>query len=445
MLPNKISFMRLGIRQKMILVLLCVLMIALGVNGWFALKRQQEGILKETNRYATDITRYVSRSLAFSVVGYDYHTIQLLLDELIKSKDIEYVKVSNSKGKTMAEAGALRDTSEHQVTLHEPILIDNDIVGHLTIGVSTLNITKNMEEQRSSLIKRESLIILLIALGEFLALSYIIVRPMGIISRSIRGSVTGDGKITNDIPLQSGDEFGDLAQQFNLLRTELNGANARLQSKIDAADHKLLETNQKLLKQSLELKLMNKELQQLSITDALTGLYNRRHFDATTETEVALSLRHGEPNSLLLIDIDFFKKINDVHGHDAGDAVLKEVATVLREHTRKSDALCRIGGEEFAILCRRADTSGALAIAEKLRAAVEAHAVRVNNKNISVTISIGAASIPDEAGTDNAEKFLKCADIALYHSKKRGRNQTTHFLLITDYDREKENVIPFAK
>lgn len=445
MLPNKVSFMRLGIRQKMILVLLCVLMIALGVNGWFALKRQQEGILKETNRYASDITRYVSRSLAFSVVGYDYHTIQLLLDELIKSKDIEYVKVSNSKGKTMAEAGALRDASEHQVTLHEPILIDNDIVGHLTIGVSTLNITKNMEEQRASLIKRESLIILLIALGEFFALSYIIVRPMGIISRSIRGSVTGDGKIASDIPLQSGDEFGDLAKQFNSLRTELNGANARLQSKIDAADHKLLETNQKLLKQSLELKLMNKELQQLSITDALTGLYNRRHFDATTETEVALSLRHGEPNSLLLIDIDFFKKINDVHGHDAGDAVLKEVATVLREHTRKSDALCRIGGEEFAILCRRADTSGALAIAEKLRAAVEAHAVRVNNKNISVTISIGAASIPDEAGTDNAEKFLKCADIALYHSKKRGRNQTTHFLLITDYDREKENVIPFAK
>ena len=117
--------------------------------------------------------------------------------------------------------------------------------------------------------------ILLIALGEFLALSYIIVRPMGIISRSIRGSVTGDGKIASDIPLQSGDEFGDLAQQFNSLRTELNSANARLQSKIDAADHKLLETNQKLLKQSLELKLMNKELQQLSITDALTGLGER--------------------------------------------------------------------------------------------------------------------------------------------------------------------------
>ncbi len=421
----------------MILVLLGVLMAALGINGWLSLKRQQEGILKETNRYAADITRYVSRSLAFSVVGYDYHTIQLLLNELIKSKDIEYVKVSNVKGKAMAEAGELREANEYQATLHEPIKLDNEIVGHLTIGVSTLNIIKNMEDQRASLIKRESLIILLIALGEFFALSYIIVRPMSIISRSIRGSVADDGKIANDIPLQSGDEFGDLAQQFNLLRAELNSANERLQLKIDAADNKLLETNQKLLKQSLALKLMNQELQQLSITDSLTGLYNRRHFDATTEAEIALSLRHGEHNSLLLIDIDFFKKINDTYGHDAGDAVLKEVAIVLREHTRKSDALCRIGGEEFAILCKRADTGGAMAIAEKLRAAIEAHSVRVGSKNISLTISLGAVSLPDDAGTDSVEKLLKCADVALYHSKKMGRNQSTHFSFITHDDMDK--------
>ena len=442
---HKSSFLRLGIRQKMILVLLGVLMAALGINGWLALKRQQEDILKETSRQAADITRYVSRSLAFSVVGHDYHTIQLLLDELIKSRDIEYVKVGNTKNKTMAEAGKLHDASEYQVIMREPIKLNSETIGHLTIGISTLSIAKNMEEQRSSLIKRESLIILLIALGEFFALSYIIVRPMGVISRSIRSNVANNGKIVSDIPLQSGDEFGDLAQQFNLLRTELNSANERLQSKIDAADNKLLETNQKLLKQSLELKLMNKELQQLSITDALTGLYNRRHFDATTETEVTLSMRHGEPNSLLLIDIDFFKKINDVYGHDAGDVVLKEVARVLREHTRKTDALCRIGGEEFAVLCKRADTPGAMALAEKLRAAVEAHRVRVGSQVLSLTISIGAASIPDNVGTDSVEKLLKCADTALYHSKKHGRNRSTHFSFITHHDMEKENIIPFSK
>ena len=424
---HKSPFLRLGIRQKMILVLLSVLMIALGINGWFALKRQQEGILKETNRYAADITRYVSRSLAFSVVGYDYHTIQLLLNELIKSKDIEYVKVSNANGKTMAEAGQLHEANEYQATLHEPIKLDNDVIGHLTIGISTRNFIKDMEDQRASLIKRESLIILLIALGEFLALSYIIVRPMSIISRSIQGGVTENGKIVGDIPLQSDDEFGDLAKQFNLLRTELNDANGRLQSKIDAADSKLLETNQKLLKQSLALKLMNEELKQLSVTDALTGLYNRRHFDITTEAEIALTLRHGEDNSLLLIDIDLFKNINDTYGHDAGDIVLKEVASVLHEHTRKSDALCRIGGEEFAILCKRADTPGAMAIAEKLRAAIEVHSVRIGNKNISLTISIGAVSIPDDVGTDSVEKLLKCADIALYYSKKNGRNRASHF------------------
>ncbi len=445
MTRQKSSFLRLGIRQKMILVLLSVLMMALGINGWLALERQQEGILKETNRYAADITRYVSRSLAFSVVGYDYHTIQLLLNELSKSKDIEYVRVSNVKGKTMAEAGSLHEANEYRVMLHEPIRLDDDIVGHLTIGVSTLSIIRNMEEQRSLLIKRESFIILLIALGEFFALSYIIVRPMGIISRSIGGNVADDGKLVSDIPIQSGDEFGDLARQFNSLRFELNHANERLQSKIEAADNKLLETNQKLLKQSLALKLMNQELQQLSITDALTGLYNRRHFDATTEADIALSHRHGEDNSLLLIDIDFFKNINDEYGHDAGDVVLKEVAAVLREHTRKSDSLCRIGGEEFAILCKRADKNGAMIIAEKLRAAIAAHSVRIGHKNISVTISIGAISIPCEPEIVNVEQFLKCADVALYQSKKRGRNRCTHYSFIMQHDMEKENVIPFSK
>ena len=147
----------------------------------------------------------------------------------------------------------------------------------------------------------------------------------------------------------------------------------------------------------------------------------------------------------MLIDIDFFKKINDVYGHDAGDVVLKEVAKVLREHTRKSDAVCRIGGEEFAILCKRADTEGATAIAEKLRAAIEAHSVRVGNKNISLTISIGAVSIPDNAGTDSAEKLLKCADVALYHSKKHGRNRSTHFSFFFPHDTNTGNVFPFVK
>lgn len=440
MSQHKTPFLRLGIRQKMILVLLSTLMLALGVNGWWTIERQQEDVLKETHRHAAEITRYVSRSLAFSVMGYDYPAIQFLLNELIKSPEIEYVKVSNVKGEAMAEAGQAHDTNQYQTLLHEPIRIDNEIIGHLTLGITTLNVVKNIEDQRSTLIKRESLIILLIALGEFFALSYFIVRPLSVISRYISGSITNSGKIVSDIPFYSADEFGDLARQFNRLRMELNDANERLQLKIDLADSKLLATNQKLLQQSLEL-------QQLSITDSLTGLYNRRHFDITAESEIALSLRHGENNSLLLIDIDFFKKINDVYGHDVGDMVLRDVAKVLRQHTRKSDVVCRIGGEEFAILCKRVDTLGAMAVAEKLRAAIEAQRVRAGNQVLSLTISIGAASIPEASDIDSVEKLLKATDVALYQSKKLGRNRSTHFSVVAryGYGTEKDNVIPFKK
>ncbi len=438
MSQNKTPFLRLGIRQKMILVLLSTLMLALGVNGWWAIEWQQEDGLKETNRHAAEITRYASRTLAFSVMGSDYPAIQLLLNELIKSQNIEYVKVSNAKGKVMAEAGKLHETNQYQTLLHEPIRIDNEIIGHLTLGITTLNFVKKMEDQRSPLIKRELLMILFIALGNFFALSYVIVRPLSVISRSIRSSIANSGKMVSDIPIYSNDEFGDLARQFNLMRTELNDANERLQLKLDLADSKLLETNQKLLKQSLEL-------QHLSITDSLTGLYNRRHFDITAEFETALSLRHGENNSLLLIDIDFLKKINDVYGQDVGDMVLKDVAKVLRQHTRKSDVVCRIGGEEFAILCKRADTLGAMAAAEKLRAAILALRVRVGNQVLSLTISIGAASIPEASDIDSVEKFLKATEIALSQSKKLGRNRSTHFSAVAVDGMEKNNVIPFRK
>lgn len=446
MSQHKPPFLRLGIRQKMILVLLGTLIMALGVNSWFALEQQREDVVKETNRHAMDISRYVSRSLAPSVMGDDHDATQRLLNDLMKSQDIEYAKVSNVKGKTIAEAGHVHDVHEYQAALHEPVRIDNEVVGHLTLGISTRKVIKSIEDQRSSLIKRDSLIILLIALGEFFALSRIVVCPIGVISRSIRNSVADDGKIVSDIPLDSDDELGDLARRFNLLRMERNSANERLQLKIDAADNKLLETNQKLLKQSLELKLMNQELQKISITDALTGLYNRRHFDMTTESDVALSLRHGENNSLLLIDIDLFKNINDIYGHDVGDIVLKDVARVLRQHTRKSDVLCRIGGEEFAILCKRADTSGAMAIAEKLRVAIEAHRVRVGNQVFSLTISIGAVSIPEASEIDSVEKLLKAADVALYQSKERGRNRVTHFFSCgAQHDMQENNVIPFVR
>ncbi|NOX92426.1 MAG: diguanylate cyclase [Gammaproteobacteria bacterium] len=425
---------RLGIRQKVLLVLLIVLLTALGVSGWLALHEEKANLLKEIDQRGSYIGRFVAKSMAFSVVGYDYHTIQLLLDELTSSDEIDYAKVTNVKGNTMGESGFAgwrtgveQVASQGLMMFTNNIQIDNETVGTLHLGFSTTHIMKHMENQKFTLLKREALVILLIALGEFLALSYIIVRPVGKITDYLRSNVDDSGKLVGNIPLVSNDEFGQLAHQFNALSKQLNEANDKLHSKIESADKRLLKANQ-------QLKQLNNEFKLLSITDPLTGLFNRRHFDELMEAEVGLSNRHGNPNSILLIDIDSFKAINDTYGHYVGDLVLKSIARTLQKNLRHTDAICRIGGEEFAVLCKRTDKPGAMETAEKLRAAVETTLlVPETDSELTITISIGVASIPYQAKNTTPEQLYKDVDTAMYYSKNNGRNRITH---ITDLHQE---------
>lgn len=431
---NNLSvFFRFGVRQKMVLVLLSVLVLALGANGFMTVRQQGQDVLHEIKQRGEDISRFASQSVAFNVVGYDYHGIQLLLEEIIRSKDILYARVTSKKGNTMAEAGVKPTGNEGWVMFDREIVFDGDVVGHLNIGLDTARIALQLEDQQYTMIWREAILIILIAIGEFFALSYIIVRPVSIISTSLNDTVDENGRIqTRIIPIHSRDEFGMLATQFNGMRAQLNEIHARLQSKIELGDAKLRETNSQLMNQSDELRRMNDELKRLSITDPLTGLYNRRQFERLIDTEVSMSLRHGEDNSILVVDVDYFKKINDQYGHKVGDTVLRRLAKLLTEHLRGTDMVCRIGGEEFVAICRRAKADDAVAIGEKLRRTIEDFSFNVNMARIPVTVSIGVATIPNGYGKNSAEDFFLCADTALYYSKEHGRNQVTHYAHIAN-------------
>jgi hypothetical protein len=133
----------------------------------------------------------------------------LLLDEIALSDDVDYAKVVSKKGSSMAESGTIEEVIPSDIVLFtEEILINQEIVGNLTLGLSTSNTLERLESQKFSLLTREALIIILIAIGEFLALSYIIIRPVGIIANSLDNNIDEKGLITDDIPLNSQDEFG---------------------------------------------------------------------------------------------------------------------------------------------------------------------------------------------------------------------------------------------
>ncbi len=171
----------------------------------------------------------------------------------------------------------------------------------------------------------------------------------------------------------------------------------------------------------LENALANEEMERLSICDGLTNLYNRRHLNETLEDELKKSQTKGQNLSLLIIDIDEFKQINDTYGHPAGDLVLKDVAQALKNEVREIDTVGRFGGEEFLIILPFTNQKGAITLAEKLLNAVST----IDFTSLGaqrVTISIGIASL-HENGVHNLEEFICTADHALYQAKQNGRNQ----------------------
>jgi len=198
---------------------------------------------------------------------------------------------------------------------------------------------------------------------------------------------------------------------------DLSGALASMTKHLVAAKEDLEERVQE---RTRELEAVNLELQRQARRDPLTGLYNRRAFDEYLQAALASGVRRHQPTSLLAIDADHFKRVNDRFGHDVGDEVLKTLARVLERRVRETDVVARLGGEEFAVLLPDADTSGALRVATEILQTMRNTRIATAG---TVTISIGVATAPDHAR--DGVSLQRRADEALYASKAGGRDRVT--------------------
>jgi len=172
-----------------------------------------------------------------------------------------------------------------------------------------------------------------------------------------------------------------------------------------------------------ELELAHKELMEMVNRDPMTGLYNRRYFNEISNILFQIAKRENTALSALMIDIDRFKLINDEHGHLVGDIVLKKIASVMLEMTRKSDIVVRFGGEEFVILLPSTDVKGALLTAQKIREEIESIVLKdENTKEIRFTVSIGVSTC-DCQNDINIEELVHRIDVAMYDAKRSGRNK----------------------
>ena len=183
----------------------------------------------------------------------------------------------------------------------------------------------------------------------------------------------------------------------------------------------LEQANEALREQIEEISRLQEQLREQVHRDPLTGQYNRRYLDATLQREMRRCARESAPLSLLMMDIDHFKSVNDTHGHLVGDEVLRQIGLILATHARSHDVVCRYGGEEFLLMLPQLPLTQALQRAEQLRRVVQQHAFLTDGGDIHVTLSVGVAAFPENGQT--VDELLRNADHALYQAKREGRNR----------------------
>lgn len=216
----------------------------------------------------------------------------------------------------------------------------------------------------------------------------------------------GDMKPYSQILEEANEELGKMNLSYEQLVMELKQAK---------------EIAEKLAVEAWEAK---EKLRELAVKDGLTGLYNHRFFQDTLDKEIERTERYQRPLSLVMMDIDFFKKINDTYGHPQGDIVLRSISGLFEKTVRKPDVAMRYGGEEFAIVLPETDIKGAVVVAERIRQAVEKLDIAIgNNQKINITVSLGVTTYDPGMSKKTKTELIESADKALYNSKQTGRNK----------------------
>ncbi len=242
---------------------------------------------------------------------------------------------------------------------------------------------------------------------------------------------TQAAKLLDDVATRSSEiletfelEPGEM-KPYSVLLQEANSELGKLNLSNEQMILEMQEAKEKAERLAHELQDANTRLKELVYRDGLTGLYNHRYFQESLANELARASRYHSSVSLILFDIDFFKKVNDTHGHPAGDLVLMNIARAVTSAVRPCDIVSRYGGEEFAVVLPETSAAGTKVFAARLRRCVEGIATLVNGQLIYVTVSAGAATFDQSNTKITKSDLIETADRGLYRSKQNGRNQVT--------------------
>lgn len=415
----------LGLRTKLILVVVIGLLLGVSILGFFKLQQDRENLYRAADSSGKERIALIAKALSNLLAGYDYTNMESFAGSIVAAPDVQILRIINRKGVVVVErTNKNLDQDGRSMTFKAPIVFGVEPIGSVEMLVSTHGLEMAIRESFQGIVLWIGSVILFLSVLIYVAVSLVILTPIARIRNMMQEIVANPDSELQIMGVTGKDELADLTNIFNRMQTSLYVHQQKLKARVQISDENLTKANQELTLRSRELEQMVGLSQQLATTDSLTGLNNRRFLDENLGSIFAQAKRYADPLCLVLVDVDHFKKINDEYGHSSGDAVLKILGNLIRWSARDSDIGARMGGDEFAFVLPRTSVMQGSVFAESLLEKTRNHVFSIpGEKIIKVSLSIGVAELSDDVLS--VEMLYGAADKALYESKHRGRNQVT--------------------
>jgi diguanylate cyclase (GGDEF)-like protein len=455
------------------LVTVAVLMV-MGLGGTLLVRTQADTMLEDERERAAALVESLAVPCAISLATNDIERLDGYLEEVVQAGGTHlgmlHVTMLDYEGRVIAHSGPggftartdkgthrLPPSDEAQTFVQEAVQSTRPLWrryrtiegkpqldismpavsglrwGTLVAGFDLRPFEERLAHTRTILVVAAMAFTLTMFLALYFGLHRIVVRPIKTLTRSAKKLEKGD--LTARAHIDSSGELQLLANQLNSMASELQSYTESLEQKVEERAAEVRQKNHELEQVNTRLKEAVSKLEELARTDALTGISNRRFLMEILVFELKRSQRTPRPLSLLMIDVDHFKRVNDLQGHIVGDSVLQQLASNLASNLRSTDVVARYGGEEFVVLLFDTALEIAIEVAEKIRQNIENLTFHDWDDNVHgrITVSIGLAGYPNDA--QEAKELIIRADRALYTAKKGGRNRVEKWgLTRTDQD-----------
>lgn len=311
-----------------------------------------------------------------------------------------------------------QDWQPEQLVAGQSVRIEGKVIGAILIGFSTVQMEQKINELTLQGFILATVFAIVGALFTF-GMARQITTPLSELANVATEMEKGNLNV-RAMPRPVNDEIGLLSTAFNQMAEAIQEREKDLREQADGLERTVNERTSELQEQA-------RTLEQMAVTDPLTQAYNRRHFYRLAEIEMKRAQASATPLSVIVMDADHFKRVNDTYGHQAGDQALIKLTEICQSAIRQTDVFARYGGEEFVLLMPDTDAQAAKSIAERIRANIEKTEIKVEGKIVRFTVSMGISTFhpPYEFTFDS---LLTQADRALYKSKRTGRNRSTHWM-----------------